>query len=107
MLSLLLRALYHHLHTVLHHHIHHHIEHGGGDQISLCHSTSSLKRHPVIDARLCHHFQLPPIRPEEPKGLGAHAVTFQDMKAPGPVQGVIRLVQVQEDHLQDLLPQGR
>ena len=39
--------------------------------------------------------------------MGSQSVTLQDLQAPGPVQGSIRLVQVQEYHVQDLLTQGR
>ena len=81
------------------HLIHNHIEYGGGERISLRHSASSLKLRTVVSARPFHHRQPPPIRMEELKGSGAHAVTFQYIKAPGPVQGFI-----QEDHVQDLLP---
>ena len=83
------------------------IEYCGGERISLRHSSIPLKSCPVITARPCHHCQQPPINPEDPTSLGTHAVALQDIKAPGPVQGVIRLVQVQEDHVQDIIPQGR
>ena len=106
-LAPLFRALHHHLHPVTHHRIHHHIEYGGGERISLRHSSSSLKRHTIIAARPCYYCQPPPIRPEEPTGSGYHSVTFQDLKASGPVQGVIRLVQVRKYHVHDLLPKGR
>ena len=103
--ALLLCALYHHHHPVSNHCIHHHIEYSGGERISLNHSTISLKCLPVVAACPCHHCQPPTIRLKEPIGLGAQAVTIQDLNAPGPLQGVVRLVQVQGDHVQDLLPQ--
>ena len=106
-LALILRSLYHHRHPVSHHRIHHHIKSGGGERISLCFSALSPKRRPVVSACLCYHCQLPPICLEEPTVPGDHAVTFQYIRTPGPVQVVISLVQVQEDHLQDLLLQGR
>ena len=43
----------------------------------------------------------------EGKKNGTHAITLQDNQAPGPVQGILRLVQVQEDCMEELLPQGR
>ena len=48
-----------------------------------------------------------PVCLEEPPGSGYHAVPLQYIQEPGHVQGVIRLVQVQEDQVQDLLHQGR
>ena len=105
-LAPLFRSLHHHIQPVLHHRIHNHIECGWGERISLRHSSVPLKRRPVIAARPCHHSQPPPICLENPTGSGSHAVTFQDLKAPGPVQCITRLVQVQEYHVQDLPPQG-
>ena len=107
MLTPIRRALYYNRHPVSHYHIHHHIEYGVRERISLRHSTSSLKRHPVVAACPFHHCQTPPICLEEPTGSGAHAVTFQDIKVPGPAQGFIRLVQIQEYQIQDILPKGR
>ena len=52
-LSPILRALYYHCHSVSHHGIHHYIKYGGGERISLYHSTRSLKRCPVVSARPC------------------------------------------------------
>ena len=86
-LAPLFRDLYHQLHPVPHQRIHHHIEYGGGERISLRHSTSSLKRHPVIANHPCHHRQPPPIRLGDTTGSGSNAVTFQDLNAHGPVQG--------------------
>ena len=45
-----------------------------------------------------------PIPAEEAEGPGNHAISNQDLQAPGPVHGGLRLVQVQEYHLKDLLP---
>ena len=36
-----------------------------------------------------------------------HAIYLQDTQAPGPIQGVVSFVQVQEDCMEDRLPQGR
>ena len=87
-LAPLFRDLYHHCNPVPHHRIHHHIEYGGGERIFLRHYTSSHKRRPVISACPCHHRQPPPIRLCEPAGSGNHTITFQDIKALGPIQGV-------------------
>ena len=48
-------TLYHYRHQVFHHRIHHHIKYGGGERISFCHSTLSLKRCPIVSAGLCYH----------------------------------------------------
>ena len=97
--------LHHHRHPVTHHCIHHHIENGGGYWVSLCHSPSLLECCPIIPARPCYHFQPTQVCLEDPACLGSHAVAFQDLKAPEPFHAIIRLVQVQVDHVQDLLPQ--
>ena len=89
MIAPILRALYHHRHRVYHHCIHHHIKYVGGERISLCHSTRSLKLRLVVSACPCYHCQLPPIRLEDPTGLGAHTVPFHDLQAPGTDQGVM------------------
>ena len=84
-----------------------HIESGGRERISLRHSSIPLKIRPTITARPCHHRQPPPIILEDLTCSGDHALTFQDLKEPGPFQGIIHLVQFQEFHAQELLPQGR
>ena len=87
-LSPLFRSLHHHCHLVTHHHIHHHIENSGGERVSLHHSSIPLKNCLVITACPCHHCQPPKIIPEEQTFSGNHVVAFQDLKAPGPFQGV-------------------
>ena len=82
----LLRDLYHQLHPVSHHLIHHHSKYGGRERVSLRHYTRSLKRCPVVSARPFYHRQMHPMCLEEPMGPGDHAVTFQDIQAPGPLQ---------------------
>ena len=96
LLSKLFRALHRHVQLVPRHHIYHHIESGGGERISLRRSSIPLKSRPTIPARPCHHRHPPPLSPEDPTCSGDHTLTLQDLKAPGPVQGIIRLVQVQE-----------
>ena len=90
----LLRSLYHHHHQVLHHLIHLHSKYGGGERISLCYYALSPKRRPIVSACPCYYRQPPPICLYEPTGPGAHDITFQDFQTPGPVQCVIRLLQV-------------
>ena len=53
-----------------------------------------------------HHLEPIPVPVEEAEGHGTHAIYLQDIQEPGPVQGFIRLVQVQEDRVKDLLPHG-
>ena len=48
-----------------------------------------------------------PVRPQEPERPGSHAVSFQDTKAPVPVQGAIRLLEVQEYGTKDCIPDLR
>ena len=44
---------------------------------------------------------------EEKKVPRPYAITLKDTQAPGPVQGIVSLVQVQEDCMEDRLPQDR
>ena len=44
---------------------------------------------------------------DEVEGPGIYAIHLQYLQAPEPEQGAIGLVQVQEDHLEDLLPHER
>ena len=48
-----------------------------------------------------------PITAEEVEEKRPHAISLHDIQTPGPVQGFVRLVQVQEDRVKDLLPHGR
>ena len=53
-----------------------------------------------------HHLEPLPVPAEEVEGPGTHAISLQDLQAPGPVQGVVRLVQVQKDRVKYLLHHG-
>ena len=48
-----------------------------------------------------------PITAEEVEEKRPHAISLHDIQTPGPVQGFVRLLQVQEDRVKDLLPHGR
>ena len=47
-----------------------------------------------------------PVPSEEAESPGTHAISLQDIHTPGPVKGVLSLVQAQEDHMRDLLHNG-
>ena len=54
-----------------------------------------------------HHLESFPVPAEEAEGPGYHDISLKYLQALGPIQGFIRLVQVQEYHVKDLLPHGR
>ena len=59
-----------------------------------------------LPPRPLHHLESLPIPAEEAEGHRTHDISNQDLQAPGPVHGVLRLEQVQEYHVKDLLPHG-
>ena len=59
-----------------------------------------------LPSRPCHHRGFAAVRPQQPSYPLSHPISLQDFQAPGPVQGVIRLGQFQEDHVQYFLPHG-
>ena len=52
------------------------------------------------------HPQLIPVRSEGAAGSRPHDVSLQDLQSYVYVQGVIRLVQFQKYHAQDIVPHG-
>ena len=89
------------------HCVYHHIENGGQQWVALGHPSLSTEGYTVVPSRPFHHPQPHPTLPEEAKGPGPHNITLQDTQAPRHVQGIVSLVQVQEDRMEDRLPQGR
>ena len=88
------------------HHVYYNIENCGRQWIALVHPYFSTEVCTVVPSRPRHHTQPRPIQLEELKGRGTHAITLQYTQAPGPVQRIISLLQVQEDRVEDLLHQG-
>ena len=54
-----------------------------------------LKGWGVVSSGLGHHGDPSPVRPEDPYCPGGHALSFQYVQAPVPVQGIISLMEVQ------------
>ena len=54
-----------------------------------------------------YHLQPSPLCPQDPEHPGTHAASHQDIKAPIPVQGVIRLLEFQEYCAEDRITHGR
>ena len=90
--SLLLR---HQVFPVLNYRVHHHIEYGRRQWVALSDASLSVEGLSVLPSRLCHHLKPLPIPVEEAEGTGPHAKSLQDSQAPGPIQGIVCLVQVQ------------
>ena len=60
----------------------------------------------VVPSRTYQYPELLPVPVEEEEGPGIHAISLQDLQAPGTVQGVVHLVQFQEDQVKDLPHHG-
>ena len=91
---------------VANHCIYHYIGNGGRKWVAMGNPYLSVEGCTVVISRPCHHPKPHPILLEETKGPGPHAITLQDTQATGPVQGIVRLVQVQEYCMEDRIPQG-
>ena len=89
------------------HHIHCHIEDCGRQWVALSNASLSAEAFSVLTSRLHHHLQTLPIPMEEAEGPGPHTIFLQDFHSPGPFQENVCLVQVQEDSMDNRLPQGR
>ena len=77
------------------------------DTVVLCHTSFPFKHRAVITPRSGHHGQAASVGIQQPPGVRDNAAALQDLQAPGPVQSVVHFIQVQEDHVEDLLPHGR
>ena len=64
----------------------------------------TLKGGGIIFPRLHNHGDPSPECPENPESLGDHTVSHQDIETPVPVQGVVPLLEVQEDLTENRLP---
>ena len=84
----------------------HHIEYGGRQWVDLSHASLSAEGFSVVPPQPCYHLKSLPIPAQKKEGPGTHAIFPQDFQAPGPVQGIVCLVQVQEDRMEDRLPHG-
>ena len=89
------------------HGVYHHIENGGRRWVALGNPYLSAEGCSILPSRPRNHIQPHPILLEEANGPGPHVTTLQDTHASGPVQGIVSLVQVQDDRTEDHLPQGR
>ena len=97
-------SLLHQLLLVAYHCIHHHIEYGGIQWFYLRHTSLSAEGLSIVPSHPRHHMEYLPIPAEEAEVPGTHAICLQDIQEPGPVQGIVHLVQVQENFMRDLLP---
>ena len=77
------------------HYFHHHIEDGGLLWITLCDASLSAEGFSVVPSCPGHHIYLIPIPAREAEVPGTHAIYLRDVHAPGPVQGIVCLVQFQ------------
>ena len=89
------------------HRVYPHIENGGRQCVALGHPYLYAEGCTVVPSGPNHHPQPNPIQLEETKGPGTHSIPLQDTQESGPVQGILRLVKVQEGPMEDLPPEGR
>ena len=97
----------HQVFLVADHCVHHHIEYFGQKWVALSDASLSEEGLSGVPSRPCHHLQPLAIPAEEAEGPGPHTISLHDVLAPGPVQGTVCLVQVQEDNTEHRLPQVR
>ena len=67
------------------------------------HPVEVLERGSIITFGLSYHGEPFPVRPEYPDILGYHSVDCQNVETPVPVQGVVQLMEFQEDLIDNLL----
>ena len=60
------------------------------------HPTVDLERRAMVGPVYCHHLSPSPVSPKDPENPGAHAISIQDVDTSVPIQGTIRLIEVQE-----------
>ena len=75
--------------------IHNDVEYRGKEGIALRHSKEPLEGGDMVPPILGHHDELSPVCPEGRNLLGYQVLLIQNVQAPMPVQGVIRLLGVQ------------
>ena len=89
------------------HYVHHQIEDGGQQRVPLRHASIPAEGFSLLPSHPIHHLDPLPVTAKEAEGPGTHTIYLQDIQAHGHIQGVLCLVQVQENRVKDLLPHGR
>ena len=87
--------------------IHDHVEDCGGQGVALRHALAPLERASEVSAGPDHHGQLVPVRPQELERTGTNPIRRNNIKASIPIQGIICLLEVQENFKEDRLPHDR
>ena len=73
----------------------------------MCHAYLSVEGFSVLPSCPRHHLQPLPIPAEEAEVPRPHNIFLQDFQAPGLLQDIVYLVQVQEGRMEYRLPHGR
>ena len=61
----------------------------------------------IVLPHLGHHHEVVPVKAEESLCPRSHAISYQDLHAFPPVQGIIEFSEVREDLIEDLFPHQR
>ena len=96
----------HHRNRVPYHSVRHHIEYHGGQRVALGYPTVSLKGGGKVSSSLRYHLQLIPVCVARTGVSGSHAIYRQDVESPVPVQGIVRLMEIQGNGAKDRLTHG-
>ena len=98
-----LLCFHHHRRPVSDYGVHKQVEELGGEGVSLGHSTVPLEGEVVVSAGSVHHVKPNPVCLEDLERPGADPICHDNLEASVPIQGVIRILEVQEylkeDHL--------
>ena len=86
--------------------LHHHIENCGVQGVSLGYTAVSIEGGDTITLDLYHHRGLDPVHPENPEHPRAHSIFHHNIERQVPVQGALRLLEVQEYITENILPRG-
>ena len=87
--------------------IHNNIEDRGVQGIALCHALVPLEKASKVSAVPGHHGQSVPVCTKKSERPGTNPVSRKNLKAYVPIQGIICLLEVQENLKEDRLPHGR
>ena len=85
---------------------HHHIENCGVQGVSLGYTAASIEGGDTIVPVLYHHCDTEQLHPENPEHPRANFTFHHNIERQVPVQGALRLLEVQEYITENILPRG-
>ena len=81
-----------------------HVENGGGERVYLGDPVRPLEGRAILMPRPGHHLEVAPVEAEDYLHTQADAISYQDLHALLPFQGVVGFYEFQEYLIDDLLP---